>query len=223
MSHIQSDIDVDKLEKEIDSLTIEFGCEYCQHFLKLGDTDFNKLSSDHVLKTMRNMTPNLDTSRFYGTRVVFRVIRVWLVDNDFQQHTTSIPNGLMVRYITECLTNGRSRLSKEIGGNVNNVLPVWGSTRAPPREDRRSYAGKSSDNFHHKWVDMLNTRYSFQWDLQTVPSQIQVDGSGDIPESVQTTSLKKVSQLEELCEDKTKLLVVHNFAVVILFCTWTCM
>ena len=116
-----------------------------------------------------------------------------------------------------------SRLSKEIGGNVNNVLPVWGSTRAPPREDRRSYAGKSSDNFHHKWVDMLNTRYSFQWDLQTVPSQIQVDGSGDIPESVQTTSLKKVSQLEELCEDKTKLLVVHNFAVVILFCTWTCM
>ena len=53
LSRSQSDIDTDKREKAIDTLTIEFGCEYCQHVLNLGDSDFNKLSSDELLRSQR--------------------------------------------------------------------------------------------------------------------------------------------------------------------------
>ncbi len=46
-------IDTDVFEKAIDTLTIEFGCEYCQHAFHMGDADFNKLSTDELLKDMR--------------------------------------------------------------------------------------------------------------------------------------------------------------------------
>jgi hypothetical protein len=53
LSRSQLDIDTDTFEKVIDTLTIEFGCEYCQHVPQMGDADFNELSSDELLKDMR--------------------------------------------------------------------------------------------------------------------------------------------------------------------------
>ena len=116
LSRRQPDIDTDKREKAFDALTIVSGCEYCQHSLNLGDIDFNKLSSGQLVQDMWDMAPKLDTPLFYGDRAAFRAIRVWLVANDFQHHTTSIPSGLMVKYFSEYQAKGRSRLNK--GGDV---------------------------------------------------------------------------------------------------------
>jgi hypothetical protein len=91
----------------------------------------------------------------------------------------------MVKYFAECQTKGRARLIKDdtVEGNVNNVLPVWGPAGVPPREDQRRSTGKSSVNLHRKGVDLLNKKYCFQWDLQAVPSQIQIEGASDMPEA----------------------------------------
>ena len=176
LSRNQADIEADKREQVIDALTVEFGCEYCQHTLNLGHADFDKLSAETILQDMRNLDPKIDTTPFYGTRPAFRAIRAWLVVNDFQSHTTNIRNGLMVKYFTEYQTKGRA--------------------------GRRACTGKSSGNFHRKGVDMPNKKYSFSWDLQSVPSQIQVDGASELPEPAQTTSLKMVSELEEICANE---------------------
>jgi hypothetical protein len=109
----------------------------------------------------------------------------------------------MVKYFSEYQDNGLARMSKdgEAGGNASNMLPVWGSTGAPRRVGRRASTGRSSANFHRKGVDLINKKYSFRWDLQEVPSQIQVDDASDLPEPEQTTSLKMVSALEEFYEN----------------------
>ena len=136
-SRSQSDIDTDALEKAIDALTIEFGCEFCQHALQMGDADFNKLSADELLKDMRKRAPRLDLARFYGARAASKSIRAWLVVNDFQHHTTNIPNVLMVKYFAECQAKGRTRLNKNVGveDSANNVLPVWGPRHHLERDE----------------------------------------------------------------------------------------
>ena len=100
---------------------------------------------------------------------------------------------------------------------------MWEASGAPPREGSKKYTGKSSGNFHRKGVALLNSHYVFQWDLQAVSSEIQVDGASDLPEAAQVKSLKMVSELEEFCDNEEHIIFERSFAAVILFCTWSCM
>ena len=59
LSRSQADIDADKREQAIDALTVEFGCEYCQHAFQLGHADFDKLSPATILQDMRIWPRNL--------------------------------------------------------------------------------------------------------------------------------------------------------------------
>ena len=129
---------------------------------------------------------------------------MWLVAHKFEHHTTNIPSGIMIMYFAEAQAKGRARLrDKGAAGNEgDNDIPVWEASGAPPRGGPKKYTGKSSGNFHRKGVALLNSHYAFQWDLQSVSSQIQVDGASDLPETAQVKSLKMVSELEEFCDNE---------------------
>jgi hypothetical protein len=221
----QIEIDAAKLERVIDDLTVELGCKYCQHTLKMSDADFNTLPVEQVLQNMRNLAQKIHLKRFYGARTAFKAIRAWLVAHKFEHHTTNIPSGIMIMYFAEAQAKGRARLREKgaAGNESDNDDPVWEASGAPPREGPKKYTGKSSGNFHRKGVALLNSHYVFQWDLQSVSSQIQVDGVSDLPEAAQVKNLKMVSELEEFCDNEEHSIFERSFASAILFCTWACM
>ena len=72
----QIEIDAAKLERVIDDLTVELGCKYCQHALKMSDADFNTLPVEEVFQNMRNLAPKIRLKRVHGDRSDFKVIRV---------------------------------------------------------------------------------------------------------------------------------------------------
>jgi hypothetical protein len=126
-------------------LTIEFGCEYCQQTLRLGDTHFNKVSADDLLQTMRNMDPILDTSRVH----VPSLTGSQRLPATHHQHT-QWSHGEIFSRVSDQWT---SKVG-DAEGNTNNVLPLWGATGTPPRKGWRTFTGKSSGNFHHKGGSM---------------------------------------------------------------------
>ena len=221
----QIEIDAAKLERVIDDLTVELGCKYCQHALKMSDADFNTLPVEQVLQNMRNLAPKIHLKRFHGARAAFKAIRAWLVAHKFEHHTTNIPSGIMIMYFAEAQAKGRARLREKgaAGNEGDNDIPVWEASGASPREEPKKYTGKSSGNFHRKGVALLNSHYAFQWDLQSVSSQIQVDGASDLPETAQVKSLKMVSELEEFCDNEEHSIFERSFAAATLFGTWACM
>ena len=111
----------------------------------------------------------------------------------------------------------------QLGTRATTIFPCGKHQGRHLEKGQRSTRGKSSGNFHRKGVALLNSHYAFQWDLQSVSSQIQVDGASDLPEAAQVKSLKMVSELEEFCDNEENIIFERSFPAAILFCTWECM